>query len=133
MYIFLKLKEDTNIVIDAYLSEIAQDDNDVIHQEISENADINQILNILELVDENGQYNNKYENALIKMTQEEKNIANISNSNKKIQDYLELLNDTDYKIIKCYEYSLVNLPLPYNIVELHNERQLLRNKINELN
>lgn len=42
------------------------------------------------------------------------------------------LDDTDYKIIKCQEYSLAGLELPYNIEELHNERQALRDKINEL-
>ena len=42
------------------------------------------------------------------------------------------LNDTDYKIIKCQEYSLAGLELPYDIEQLHNERQALRDKINEL-
>ena len=42
------------------------------------------------------------------------------------------LDDTDYKIIKCQEYSLAGLELPYDIEQLHNERQALRDKINEL-
>ena len=42
------------------------------------------------------------------------------------------LTQTDYKVIKCYEYSLVGLELPYDIEELHTERQTLRDKINEL-
>lgn len=42
------------------------------------------------------------------------------------------LEDTDYKIIKCQEYSLAGLELPYDIEQLHNERQALRDKINEL-
>lgn len=42
------------------------------------------------------------------------------------------LNQTDYKIIKCYEYSLVGLEMPYDVSELHTERQALRDTINEL-
>lgn len=39
---------------------------------------------------------------------------------------------SDYKVIKCYEASLMGEELPYNIEELHKERQLIRNRINEL-
>lgn len=39
---------------------------------------------------------------------------------------------SDYKIIKCYEASLIGEELPYNIEELHKERQIIRNRINEL-
>lgn len=39
---------------------------------------------------------------------------------------------TDYKVTKCYEYSLCGLALPYDIEALHAERQALRDKINEL-
>lgn len=42
------------------------------------------------------------------------------------------LNSTDYKIIKCSECSLAGVELPYDITELHTERQALRNEINEL-
>ncbi|MEZ3420846.1 MAG: hypothetical protein K1V95_02855 [Eubacterium sp.] len=42
------------------------------------------------------------------------------------------LTETDYQIIKCYEYSLAGKDLPYDITALHNERQALRDKINEL-
>ena len=42
------------------------------------------------------------------------------------------LADTDYKIIKCSEYQLAGLEIPYNVAELHQERQTLRDKINEL-
>ena len=44
----------------------------------------------------------------------------------------EELSSTDYKIIKCYEFQLAKMELPYNIVNLHEERQMLRDKINEL-
>ena len=42
------------------------------------------------------------------------------------------LQSTDYKIIKCSEAQLVGEELPYDIVALHEERQALRDKINEL-
>ncbi len=42
------------------------------------------------------------------------------------------LSETDYKIIKCYEYQLVEKPLPYDISALHNHRQILRDGINDL-
>jgi hypothetical protein len=42
------------------------------------------------------------------------------------------LAETDYKIIKSYEYQLVGLPLPYDIEALHSERQAIRDRINQL-
>lgn len=42
------------------------------------------------------------------------------------------LTETDYKIIKCVEYQLAGLEAPYDIAELHAERQALRDRINEL-
>lgn len=42
------------------------------------------------------------------------------------------IDSTDYKILKCYEYTTVNLDNPYDQVELHEERQRLRDSINEL-
>lgn len=42
------------------------------------------------------------------------------------------LNDTDYRIIKCYEYSLAGLDMPYDIAALHTARQELRDKISAL-
>lgn len=42
------------------------------------------------------------------------------------------LNSTDYKIIKCSECSLAGVDLPYDIAELHAQRQAIRDEINEL-
>ena len=42
------------------------------------------------------------------------------------------LAETDYKIIKSIENQLLGLEVPYNLEELHAERQALRDKINEL-
>lgn len=42
------------------------------------------------------------------------------------------LKSSDYKIIKAYEYSLVNKPIEYDIEALHKERQAIRDNINLL-
>lgn len=50
----------------------------------------------------------------------------------KIQQLKDSLAASDYQVTKCYEASLTNLPLPYDITALHAERQLIRDQINEL-
>lgn len=42
------------------------------------------------------------------------------------------LQESDYKVIKCAEAMAVDGEMPYNMTALHNERQALRDKINEL-
>ena len=42
------------------------------------------------------------------------------------------LQASDYKVIKCAEAMAVGAEMPYNMAELHNERQALRDNINEL-
>ena len=42
------------------------------------------------------------------------------------------LQESDYKVIKCAEAMAVGVEMPYNVESLHNERQALRDKINEL-
>lgn len=42
------------------------------------------------------------------------------------------LQESDYKVIKCAEAICLNAELPYDMTALHNERQALRDKINEL-
>ena len=49
-----------------------------------------------------------------------------------IEDLKAQLADTDYKIIKCMEYQLAGLPLPYDIETLHLQRQAVRDRIAEL-
>jgi len=51
--------------------------------------------------------------------------SNISNLKKQI-------TDTDYQVIKTYEYSLVGLEPEYDVEALHQTRQNLRNEINKL-
>ncbi|MBQ2993706.1 MAG: hypothetical protein IJE21_07385 [Alistipes sp.] len=40
--------------------------------------------------------------------------------------------ESDYKVIKCAEAQLMGEELPYNVAELHAQRQALRNEINVL-
>lgn len=49
-----------------------------------------------------------------------------------IQALKDSLADSDYKITKCYEASLLGEPLPYDIATLHAQRQAQRDRINEL-
>lgn len=55
---------------------------------------------------------------------------------RKIRDEIEglktTLSNSDYKITKCYEASLLGTELPYDVASLHSERQELRDKINDL-
>jgi len=66
----------------------------------------------------------------------------IEEINEVVEEINETLNEinslkaeiatTDYQIIKCYEYSLIGLGMPYDIEQLHADRQTLRDRINEL-
>ena len=51
---------------------------------------------------------------------------------EKLTDLKTQLTSTDYQVIKCYEYSLAGLALPYDITALHEEREALRVQIREL-
>ena len=42
------------------------------------------------------------------------------------------LQESDYKVIKCAEAMAVGAEMPYDVESLHNERQALRDRINEL-
>lgn len=58
--------------------------------------------------------------------------ARINEINSKITALKQEIESSDYQIIKCYEYALCNLPSPYDVIKLHEERQALRDEINEL-
>ena len=49
-----------------------------------------------------------------------------------ISQLKEQLIADDYKVTKCYEYSMLGAELPYNLEELHAKREQIRTKINEL-
>lgn len=49
-----------------------------------------------------------------------------------LEEYKNKLAESDYKVIKCYEYSLAGLDLPYDVTELHAEREAIREEIRTL-
>lgn len=51
---------------------------------------------------------------------------------KEISEKKKKLADSDYKVIKCYEASLMNEKFPYDLKKLIKERNELRYEINEL-
>lgn len=42
------------------------------------------------------------------------------------------LASTDYKVLKCYEANMLGKELPYDIEDIHAERQGIRDRINTL-
>lgn len=55
----------------------------------------------------------------------------ISNINNEISELKAKLDASDYKIIKCFECSMVGLEMPYDVEQLHEQRQAIRDIINE--
>ncbi len=53
-------------------------------------------------------------------------------STEKIVALKKQLAASDYKVIKCSECQLLGMEMPYNVAELHAERQALRDEINLL-
>ena len=57
-------------------------------------------------------------------------------SNVKIRETIDSLEkqleESDYKVLKMYEYSLVGQTTPYDITSVHTERQSIRDQINTL-
>ena len=49
------------------------------------------------------------------------------------QDLVSPVSETgDWKVCKCYEAALVGAEAPYDVKELHQKRQAIRDKINAL-
>lgn len=55
-----------------------------------------------------------------------------SSAAEQIAELKAQLEATDYKVIKCSEAQMAGAEMPYDVAELHAERQAIRNKINEL-
>jgi hypothetical protein len=50
----------------------------------------------------------------------------------RLRDLKQMLIDTDFKIIKCYEAQMLGEPLPYDFQALVADRKMWRQEINEL-
>lgn len=59
-------------------------------------------------------------------------LLDIESKRKTISELKLNLVNTDYKITKCYEAFMRQLPLPYNLEELAAQRDLWRKEINQL-
>ena len=77
--------------------------------------------------------------AVVKMQAEEAQIVDneqVVDDNGLILSEIECLKselqESDYKVIKCAEALTIGSEMPYDVASLHNERQALRDKINEL-
>ena len=64
--------------------------------------------------------------------EEDRAIRNAPTVEQQIADLKAQLSATDYKVVKCSEAQLAGEELPYDIAELHAERQVIRDRINEL-
>ena len=51
---------------------------------------------------------------------------------KRIENFRAQLAESDYKVIKCAECSMIGEELPYDLAALHTERQSIRDQINAL-
>ena len=51
---------------------------------------------------------------------------------EQIAELKNQLSATDYKVIKCSECQLLGQEMPYDVAELHAERQAIRDEINRL-
>lgn len=69
----------------------------------------------------------------LKMIEEHENVEKeLMQKNEELADLERILSESDYKIIKSYENSLIGKELEYDIEQLHIERQNMRDKINEV-
>ena len=59
-------------------------------------------------------------------------VVDVSARRDEIERLKTELSGSDYKVIKCYEANMLGEDLPYNAQELHQERQILRDRINAL-
>lgn len=71
------------------------------------------------------------EGATVEEVSEWQKQQNPTSLSELIENLKTQIAETDYKIIKCYEYNLVNKELPYDVESLHIHRQSLRDEINE--
>lgn len=56
----------------------------------------------------------------------------VKTTKDKIAELKKQLEATDYRVIKCSECQLLGEEMPYDIKELHAERQAIRDEINKL-
>lgn len=50
----------------------------------------------------------------------------------RVRELKDLLQQTDFKVLKCYEAFMLEEPLPYDLAALVAERKAWRKELNEL-
>lgn len=63
---------------------------------------------------------------------EQKRLEKLQEINLKISELKYQLSSSDYKIIKSYEYSLAGQECEYDMISIHESRQIIRDEINRL-
>ena len=120
------LKEDINIIHHDTVEKVEEEGHyEVVKEYENGGQDVQWIVDV-EGVEARDAYD-EYENILRYVLYTEKELAAIEIENLKNE-----LSNGDYKIIKCIEAQLVNEELPYDITLLHENREILRARINEL-
>ena len=56
----------------------------------------------------------------------------IASYQAEIEQHKAQIAESDYKVIKCAEAQMMGIEMPYNVTTLHDERQALRDKINQI-
>jgi hypothetical protein len=72
------------------------------------------------------------EDKLVFDEQKAEEIKNKGDAFFRFHELKKLLSDSDYKITKCYEASLLSEEMPYNLQELLTQRKSWRAEINTL-
>lgn len=76
---------------------------------------------------------------MVEITKEQRNQIRqeIRKKEQLVRDLTEKLSSSvssvgDWKVAKCMEYQAMGLELPYDLAQLHTERQAVRDEINAL-
>lgn len=86
----------------------------------------------LENCDENYVFHLKPYDAGDRIAYEYVKMFDIQKFKSEINSLKKKLSDNDYKVTKCMEAKLLDLPLPYDIQAVHAENQIMRDRINEI-
>ena len=56
----------------------------------------------------------------------------IARKEQEIRNMEAALSNSDYKVIKCMEHQMLDKEMPYDVNELNENRQAIRDQINAL-
>lgn len=56
----------------------------------------------------------------------------IAKKEQEIRNMEATLSNSDYKVIKCMEHQMLEKEMPYDVNELNEQRQAIRDQINTL-